>query len=162
MYKKEYLKSHKSNEKQGVIIGKFKDWFMFFKIGCFGFGGPMAVFTLLQDELVREKKILTNKDFEKMLETSDEWIRTRTGVEERRIAAEDEFASDMGASAAKEALKDANLNGSDIDFILVATSTPDYIFPSTACLIQEKIGANNSAALDVQAACSGFIYALTL
>ena len=108
------------------------------------------------------KKVLTNKDFEKMLETSDEWIRTRTGVEERRIAAEDECASDMGASAAKEALKDANLNGSDIDFILVATSTPDYVFPSTACLIQEKIGANNSAALDVQAACSGFIYALTL
>ena len=108
------------------------------------------------------KKVLTNKDFEKMLETSDEWIRTRTGVEERRIAAEDEYASDMGARAANEALKDANLNGSDIDFILVATSTPDYVFPSTACLIQEKIGANNSAALDVQAACSGFIYALTL
>ncbi|NGX43904.1 MAG: 3-oxoacyl-[acyl-carrier-protein] synthase 3 protein 1 [Candidatus Anoxychlamydiales bacterium] len=108
------------------------------------------------------KKVLTNKDFEKMLETSDEWIRTRTGVEERRIAAEGECASDMGAIAANEALKDANLNGSNIDFILVATSTPDYIFPSTACLIQEKIKANNSAALDVQAACSGFIYAITL
>jgi chromate transporter len=63
LYKKEYLKSHESKEKQGVIIGKFKDWFMFFKIGCFGFGGPMAVFTLLEDELVREKKILTDKDF---------------------------------------------------------------------------------------------------
>lgn len=63
LYKKEYLKSHESNEKQGVIIGKFKDWFMFFKIGCFGFGGPMAVFTLLQNELVREKQILTDKDF---------------------------------------------------------------------------------------------------
>ncbi|NGX34193.1 MAG: 3-oxoacyl-[acyl-carrier-protein] synthase 3 protein 1 [Candidatus Anoxychlamydiales bacterium] len=108
------------------------------------------------------EKVLTNKDFEKMVETSDEWIRTRTGVEERRIAAQDEFTSDMGAEAAKKALRDANLNESDIDFILVATSTPDYIFPSTACLIQEKLKANNIPCLDIQAACSGYVYALTL
>ena len=108
------------------------------------------------------KKVLTNKDLEKMVETTDEWIRTRTGVEERRIAADDEFSSDMGTHAANKALKDANLKGSDIDFILVATLTPDYIFPSTACLIQENIKANNAPALDIQAACSGYVYALTL
>ncbi len=108
------------------------------------------------------KKVLTNKDLEKMVETSDEWIVTRTGIKERRIAAKDEFTSDMGSAAAKRALKDANLKGSDIDFILVATLTPDYIFPSTACLIQEKIKAKTAACLDIQAACSGYVYALAL
>jgi 3-oxoacyl-[acyl-carrier-protein] synthase III len=108
------------------------------------------------------KKILTNKDLEKIIDTSDEWITTRTGIKERRIAEENEFTSDMGCFAAKEAIRDANLTVNDIDFILVATLTPDYIFPSTACLIQSKLEANNVPAVDIQAACSGYIYALCL
>ncbi len=108
------------------------------------------------------KKILTNKDLEKIVDTSDEWITTRTGIKERRIADVNEFTSDMGYFAAKEALKDAHLTAKDIDFILVATLTPDYIFPSTACLIQNKLETNNIPAIDVQAACSGYIYALCL
>lgn len=108
------------------------------------------------------KKVLTNQDFEKMVETSDEWITTRTGIKERRIADDTEFTSDMGYFAALDALRDANLSAKDIDFILVATLTPDYLFPSTACLIQNKLGAENIPALDIQAACSGFIYALSI
>ncbi len=108
------------------------------------------------------KKVLTNKDLEKIVDTSDEWIITRTGIKERRVAEKDEYSSDMGYKAALEALKDANISPKDIDFILVATLTPDYMFPSTACLIQEKLGAENAAALDIQAACSGYIYALSI
>jgi len=108
------------------------------------------------------KKILTNEDLEKIVDTSDEWITTRTGIKERRIAEKNEFTSDMGYFAAKKALKDANLLVKDIDFIMVATLTPDYIFPSTACLIQNKLKANNIPAIDIQAACSGYIYALSL
>ena len=108
------------------------------------------------------KKILTNEDLEKIVDTSDEWITTRTGIKERRIADVNEFTSDMGHKASLAALKDANLASADIDFILVATLTPDYIFPSTACLIQNKLEAKNAAALDIQAACSGYIYALCL
>jgi len=108
------------------------------------------------------KKILTNRDLEKMVETSDEWITSRTGIKKRRIAAKDEFTSDMGYLAALDALKDAKLKSNDIDFILVATLTPDYIFPSTACLIQAKLKAKNAPSLDIQAACSGFVYALCL
>lgn len=105
-------------------------------------------------------KVLTNFDLEKMVETSDEWIVTRTGIRERRISKDDEFTSDMGAIAAKKALEDANLSSKDIDFIMVATITPDYVFPSTACIIQQKIEAPNAAAVDFQAACSGYLYAL--
>ncbi|NGX28638.1 MAG: 3-oxoacyl-[acyl-carrier-protein] synthase 3 [Candidatus Anoxychlamydiales bacterium] len=108
------------------------------------------------------KKVLTNADFEKMIDTSDEWITSRTGIKERRIAADDEFTSDMGYEAAKKAIEDAKLKAEDIDIIFVATLTPDYIFPSTACLIQEKLEAKNAAALDIQAACSGYVYALSL
>jgi len=108
------------------------------------------------------KKVLTNQDLERMVETSDEWITTRTGIKERRIASDDEFTSDMGYQAAKKAIEDASLMGEDIDFILVATLTPDYIFPSTACLIQNKLEINNCPALDIQAACSGYVYALCL
>lgn len=108
------------------------------------------------------KKKLTNKDLEKIVDTSDEWITTRCGTKERRIAADNEYTSDMGYLAAIEALKDSKLSAKDIDFILVATLTPDYIFPSTACLIQNKLQANNIPAIDIQAACSGFIYALSL
>lgn len=105
-------------------------------------------------------KVLTNKDLEKMVETSDEWIVSRTGMRERRLAAADEFTSDMGRQAAEKALEAANCSAEDLDFILFATLTPDYIFPSTACLIQKQLGAHKAAALDVQAACSGYLYAL--
>lgn len=108
------------------------------------------------------EKILTNSDLEKIVETSNEWIVTRTGIEQRRIAAADEFTSTIGIQAAKKAIVDANISPEEIDMILVATLTPDYLFPSTACMIQAAIGAKNAAALDIQAACTGYIYALSL
>lgn len=106
------------------------------------------------------KKVLSNKDFEQMIQTTDEWIVSRTGIKERRIAAEDEYTSDMGTAAAKIALKNAGLNASDIDLVLVATMTPDYISSSTAAIIQHQIGATHAGAFDLQAACTGFLYAL--
>jgi 3-oxoacyl-[acyl-carrier-protein] synthase-3 len=108
------------------------------------------------------KKVLTNFDLEKMVETSDEWIVTRTGIRERRIAGDDEYTSDLGVEAAKEAIKSAKISKNDIDLIIVATLTPDYIFPSTACLIQKKLKMEKIAAFDLQAACSGYIYALSI
>lgn len=108
------------------------------------------------------EKVLTNLDFEKMVDTSDEWIVTRTGMKERRIARDDEFTSDMGTEAAKRALAQANMSPQEIDCIICATFTPDYLLPSTACLIQQAIGAKNCPALDLQAACTGFLYALTI
>jgi len=108
------------------------------------------------------EKILSNKDLEKMVETSDEWIVTRTGIKERHIAKEDEYTSDMAYQASLRALEDAKLDPKEIDLILVATLTPDYIFPSTACLVQQKLGATKAAALDIQAACTGYIYALSI
>lgn len=107
------------------------------------------------------ERILSNQDLEKMVETSDEWIVTRTGMKERRIARADEFTSDMGFEAAKKALEMANISAEQIDLILVATLTPDYVFPSTACLLQARLKAMNAAAIDVQAACTGYIYALS-
>jgi 3-oxoacyl-[acyl-carrier-protein] synthase-3 len=106
------------------------------------------------------EKILTNADLEKMVETSDEWITTRTGIKERRIAAQDEFTSDMAAKAALEAMKMAGVTAGQIDLIIVATVTPDMPFPSTACIVQHKIGAKKAAAFDLEAACSGFIYGI--
>lgn len=108
------------------------------------------------------EKILTNADLERMVETSDDWIVSRTGMKERRIAGENEFTSDMGARAARLAMEDAGIDPIQIDFILVATLTPDYLFPSTACLIQNALGAKKAAAADVQAACTGFLYLLSL
>lgn len=108
------------------------------------------------------ERVLSNADLEKMVETSDEWITSRTGMKERRIAAEDEATSDMGIKAAQAALEDANIEPDAIDMILVATLTPDYVFPSTACLIQEALGASKAAAMDVQAACTGYLYTLSL
>jgi len=108
------------------------------------------------------ERVLTNAALEAMVDTSDEWITTRTGMKERRIAHENEFTSDMGYEAAVRALKDANISANDVDFILVATLTPDYVFPSTACLLQHRLGAEKAAALDIQAACTGYIYALSL
>jgi 3-oxoacyl-[acyl-carrier-protein] synthase-3 len=105
-------------------------------------------------------RILRNSDLEKMVDTTDEWILSRTGIRERRIAAEDEFTSDMGAKAAQQALELGGIDPRSVDLIIVATCTSDTIFPSTACYIQNKIGATRAAAFDVQAACSGFLYAL--
>ncbi|MCH9610849.1 MAG: 3-oxoacyl-[acyl-carrier-protein] synthase 3 [Chlamydiales bacterium] len=108
------------------------------------------------------KRVMTNQDLEKIVDTSDEWIVTRTGMKERRIAAEDEFASDMGAKAAQKALSDCGKSVADLDMILVATSTPDYLFPSTAALIQNQLGAKEIPCLDMQAACTGMLYALSI
>jgi len=107
-------------------------------------------------------KVLSNFDLEKMVETSDEWIVTRTGIKERRIAGAEEFTSDMAIKAAEVALKQSGLEIGEIDLILVATLTPDYIFPSTAALIQHALGACNAAALDFQAACTGYLYGLSM
>ncbi|MBP9840990.1 MAG: ketoacyl-ACP synthase III [Simkaniaceae bacterium] len=108
------------------------------------------------------KKILTNADLEKIVETSDEWIVTRTGIKERRIAEDAEFTSGMGLAAAEIALHEAGCAPEEIDLILFATLTPDYLFPSTACLIQKELKATRAAALDIQAACTGYIYGLSI
>src|SRR5216684_7065864 len=107
-------------------------------------------------------KVLTNGDLEKMVDTSDEWITSRTGIKERRLAAQDEFTSDLATQAALKAMTNAGVTAGQIDLIIVATITPDMPFPSTACLVQRKIGARRAAAFDLEAACSGFIYALEI
>ena len=106
------------------------------------------------------EKLLTNEDLAKQVDTSDEWIRSRTGIRERHIAAEGETTSDLGYHAAVRAMEAAGIDASQIDMIVVGTTTPDLIFPSTACLIQARLGANGCMAMDVNAACSGFVYAL--
>ncbi len=106
------------------------------------------------------KKILTNKDIEKFVDTTDEWIRERTGIEERHIAADDEFTVDLAEQAAINAMEAAGKTRDDIDLIIVATTTPDRVFPSTACLLQQRLDIHGCAAFDVQAVCTGFIYAL--
>lgn len=106
-------------------------------------------------------KIVTNFDLEKIVETSDQWIRERTGIIERRIADKDTSTSEIASKAAIGALKSANMQPEEVDLIIVATVTPDYYFPSTACLVQKEIGAVNAAAFDISAACTGFIFALT-
>ena len=108
------------------------------------------------------QRILTNEELSKTVETSDEWIRERTGISQRHIAAEGEYTSDLGVAAAKEAIKNAGMTSEDIDLIVLATTTPDYTFPSTATIIQEKLGIQHGAAFDIQAVCSGFIYALNV
>jgi len=108
------------------------------------------------------KKVLTNADLESTLDTTDEWITTRTGIKKRHIVGEDEFTSDLAYEAAKIAIIDANLQLSEIDLIVVATTTPDKVFPSTACILQKKLGIDECAAFDIQAVCSGFIYALSV
>ena len=106
------------------------------------------------------QKILSNADLEKIVDTSDEWIRTRTGIAERRIAAPDVATSDIGYEASVRAMHDAGIVSEDIDAIIVATATPDYLFPSTACLIQSRLGAKRAFAFDISAGCTGFVYAL--
>ena len=108
------------------------------------------------------EKILTNAELEKSVETSDEWITSRTGIKERRIAADGEFTSDLASKAALAALENADINADEIDLIIVATVTPDMFFPSTACIVQTKIGAKNAACFDVSAACSGFLYGIEI
>ena len=107
-------------------------------------------------------RCVSNDELSKQMDTSDEWIRARTGIRQRYIAEPDQTSSDLGAEAARAALAAAGLAAADVDLIIVATSTPDFIFPSTACLLQHKIGAKNCPAFDVQAVCSGFVYALTI
>src|SRR5881396_2745637 len=108
------------------------------------------------------EKILTNEDLSRMVNTSDEWITTRTGIKERRIAAKDETTSDMAAKAALKAIEQAKISPEEIDLLLVATATPDMIFPATACFVQKKIGAKNAACLDVSAACAGFLFGVEI
>ncbi|TAG76025.1 MAG: ketoacyl-ACP synthase III [Burkholderiales bacterium] len=108
------------------------------------------------------EKILTNKDLESMVETSDEWIRTRSGIEQRHIVGPNEETSDLAVNAASRALANAGLHATDVDLLVVATTTPDVVFPSTACIVQDKLGAKNAAAFDIQAVCSGFVYALSI
>jgi 3-oxoacyl-[acyl-carrier-protein] synthase-3 len=108
------------------------------------------------------ERVLTNAELEKLVDTSDEWITTRTGIKERRMAAKDEFTSDMAAKAAQRAMKMAGVTASQVDLIIVATITPDMPFPATACFVQQKIGAKRAAAFDLEAACSGFIYGLEI
>jgi 3-oxoacyl-[acyl-carrier-protein] synthase-3 len=107
-------------------------------------------------------RIVTNHEMESMVDTNDEWIRSRTGICERRISDENTATSDLATTAALRALENANLKPEDIDLIMVATVTPDMAFPSTACLVQKNIGALNAAAFDLEAACSGFLYGLTI
>jgi 3-oxoacyl-[acyl-carrier-protein] synthase-3 len=106
------------------------------------------------------EKVLTNADLEKMVDTSDEWILSRTGVRERRIAAEGEHTVDLAEHATRRAIEAAGIDVRDIDLIVVATTTPDQVFPSTACLLQKRLGIHGCPAFDVQAVCTGFVYAL--
>lgn len=106
------------------------------------------------------EKVLSNSDIEKFLDTTDEWIASRTGIRERRIAAEGEFTSDLATRAAQRALDMAGMRGEDLDLVVVGTITGDFPWPATACLVQNNLGAKGAAAFDVSAACSGFIYAL--
>jgi len=108
------------------------------------------------------ENVLTNADLERMVETTDEWITSRTGIKERRIAPDNEATSDMAAKAAKAALKDAGLKPKDLDLIIVATITPDMFFPATACLLQHKLGVDKIPAFDIAVACSGYIYGLSI
>ncbi|KZE53208.1 3-oxoacyl-ACP synthase [Brevibacillus parabrevis] len=106
-------------------------------------------------------RVLSNFDLEKMVETSDEWIVSRTGIRERRICSTEQASSDLAYEAAKKALAKANISAEQLDMIIVATVTPDTMFPSTACILQEKLGAKRAAAVDLSAACTGFLYGIT-
>jgi 3-oxoacyl-[acyl-carrier-protein] synthase-3 len=108
------------------------------------------------------QRVLTNADLEKMVETSDEWIKSRTGIERRHIAADDEYTSHLAHKAALAALESAGVTPNDIDFVVVGTTTPDLIFPNVACLVQDKLGIKSCPAFSVEAACSGFIYSLVV
>ena len=106
--------------------------------------------------------ILTNKDLEEMVETNDEWIRSRTGIKQRYIAADDETTADLAYHAARKALSKADLKAEKIDMIIVATVTPDMPFPATSCILEDRLGAANAATFDLEAGCSGFVYGLSV
>lgn len=108
------------------------------------------------------ERILTNQELEKLVDTSDEWITDRTGIKERRIAADNEFTVDLAEHASRRAIEAAGINTTDIDLIIVATTTPDQVFPSTACLLQDRLNIHGCGAFDVQAVCTGFVYALAV
>ncbi len=108
------------------------------------------------------EKVLSNADLEKIVDTTDEWIRERTGIRERRVAADDETTGDMAFMAARRAMEAAGVEPEDIDFIALGTTTPDLVFPSTAALLQQRLGLREVGAMDINAACSGFIYALSV
>ena len=107
-------------------------------------------------------RVLTNHDLEQMVETSDDWITVRTGIKERRVAAEGEFTSTFATRAAQRALEMAGVDPADLDLIICGTVTPDFPFPSTACIVQNNLGATRAAAFDISAACSGFLYGLSI
>ena len=108
------------------------------------------------------EKVLTNFDLEKMVDTSDEWIVERSGIRERRLAADDQFPSDMGALAIRDALEDAGVTAEEVDMLILTTITPDMIFPSTSCVVQSKVGLPNAACCDINAACTGCIYSIEM
>ena len=108
------------------------------------------------------ERVLTNSDLEIMVDTSDEWITTRTGIKERRIAAEDEFTSHMAVKASRKAIEQAGISPSEVELIIVATITPNTLTPATACYVQHELGAHQAVAFDISAACSGFLYAMRL
>jgi 3-oxoacyl-[acyl-carrier-protein] synthase III len=123
---------------------------------------PKPIIEIVSTARWLPERVLTNADLEKMVDTSDEWIRQRTGIRERRIASPEEGAAYMGAEAAKIAMCRAKVEPGEVDFIVVATATPDRLLPATACDIQALLGATNAAAYDISAACCGFIYALSV
>ncbi len=125
-------------------------------------GKPQRTVSIVGTGSYVPDKVLTNADLMQLVETDDEWITSRTGIKERRIAADGEFTSDMGAKAAEAAMEMAGIKGAEIDLILVATATPDMVFPATACFIQTKIGATKAACLDISAACAGFLFAVEI
>jgi 3-oxoacyl-[acyl-carrier-protein] synthase-3 len=121
---------------------------------------PFCASSIIGTGSFMPEKVLTNDDLSKIVDTNDEWITTRTGIKERRIAAADQATSDLAAEAARRAMADAGVKAEEIQLIIVATVTPDMFFPSTACFVQKKIGATNAVCFDISAACSGFLYAL--
>ena len=121
---------------------------------------PFCASSIIGTGSYMPEKVLTNDELSKIVDTNDEWITTRTGIKERRIAADDQATSDLASEAARRALADAGVAAEDIQLIIVATVTPDMFFPSTACFVQKKIGAVNAVCFDISAACSGFLYAL--
>jgi 3-oxoacyl-[acyl-carrier-protein] synthase-3 len=126
------------------------------------FEKPKRTVSIIGTGSYAPERIMTNAELEKMVETSDEWITSRTGIKERRIAADNEYTSDMASKAALRAMDNAAITAEEIDLIIVATVSPDMMFPATACWVQTKIGAKNAACFDVSAACSGFLYALEI
>lgn len=121
---------------------------------------PFCASSIIGTGSYMPEKILTNDDLSKIVDTSDEWITSRTGIRARRIAADDQATSDMASEAARRAMAAAGVTAEEINLIVVATVTPDMFFPSTACIVQKKIGASNAVCFDISAACSGFLYAL--